>query len=105
MLDRLQLLEDRYEQLNELLSGPEVISDIDKLREYSKEQADLSEVVRKYRRYKNAAEEVADAKEMLQDDELDGETAEMAKSELAALSETTQSIEEQRRELRLRNCP
>src|SRR5690625_3099911 len=45
MLDRLQLLEDRYEKLNELLSDPDVISDVNKLRDYSKEQSDLEEVV------------------------------------------------------------
>ncbi|MEC0303738.1 peptide chain release factor 1, partial [Terribacillus saccharophilus] len=38
MLDRLQALEDRYEKLNELLSDPDVISDTNKLREFSKEQ-------------------------------------------------------------------
>jgi len=105
MLDRLQLLEDRYEQLNELLSDPEVISDIDKLREYSKEQSDLSEVVTKYRRYKNAAEELADAKEMLQDDDLDGEMAEMAKMEIAELSETIENLQEEMKILLLPKDP
>ena len=105
MLDRLQLLEDRYEQLNELLSDPEVISDIDKLREYSKEQSDLSEVVTKYRQYKNASEELADAKEMLQDDDLDGEMAEMAKMEIAELAETIENLEEEMKILLLPKDP
>src|SRR5690625_2743425 len=105
MLDRLQLLEDRYEQLNELLSDPEVISDIDKLREYSKEQSDLSEVVTKYRQYKNASEELADAKEMLQDDDLDGEMAEMAKMEIAELTETIENLEEEMKILLLPKDP
>lgn len=105
MLDRLQLLEDRYEQLNGLLSDPEVISDIDKLREYSKEQSDLSDVVTKYRHYKNAAEELADAKEMLQDDELDGEMAEMAKMEIAELTQTIENLEEEMKVLLLPKDP
>jgi len=105
MLDRLQLLEDRYEQLNELLSDPDIVSDIDKLREYSKEQSDLSEVVTKYRQYKNASEELADAKEMLQDDDLDGEMAEMTKMEIAELSETIENLQEEMKILLLPKDP
>ncbi|MEC3432865.1 PCRF domain-containing protein, partial [Bacillus cereus] len=52
MLDRLQAVENRYEKLNELLSDPEVISDTNKLREYSKEQSDIQETVEVYREYK-----------------------------------------------------
>ncbi len=51
MLDRLQSLEDRYNKLNELLSDPNVISDPNKLREYSKEQSDLEDAVIAYREY------------------------------------------------------
>lgn len=41
MFDRLDIVEERYEQLNEMLSDPEIVNDSDKLRKYSKEQADL----------------------------------------------------------------
>lgn len=41
MFDQLDIVEERYEQLNELLSDPEVVSDSDKLRKYSKEQSEL----------------------------------------------------------------
>lgn len=41
MFDQLEIIENRYEQLNELLSDPDVVSDPNKLREYSKEQSDL----------------------------------------------------------------
>ena len=49
MFDQLEIVEQRYEQLNELLSDPDIVSDTDKLREYSKEQADLQETVEVYR--------------------------------------------------------
>ncbi|NMA90902.1 MAG: PCRF domain-containing protein, partial [Amphibacillus sp.] len=52
MLDKLAGLEERYEKLNELLSDPDVISDTNKLREYSKEQSDLQDIVDAYREYK-----------------------------------------------------
>ena len=38
MFDQLDIVEERYEQLNELLSDPDVVNDADKLRKYSKEQ-------------------------------------------------------------------
>ena len=41
MFDQLEIVENRYEQLNELLSDPDVVSDTDKLREYSKEQSEI----------------------------------------------------------------
>ena len=53
MFDRLQAVEDRYERLNELLSDPDIVSDSNKLREYSKEQADIQEMVEVYREYKS----------------------------------------------------
>ena len=48
MFDQLEIVENRYEQLNELLSDPDVVSDTDKLREYSKEQSDLQKTVDVY---------------------------------------------------------
>ena len=44
MFDRLQAVEDRYERLHELLSDPDIVSDSNKLREYSKEQSDIQEI-------------------------------------------------------------
>ena len=41
MFDQLDIVEERYEQLNEMLSDPEVVNNPDNLRKYSKEQADL----------------------------------------------------------------
>jgi peptide chain release factor 1 len=104
MLDRLQSLEDRYVKLNELLSDPDVISDIDKLREYSKEQSDLEDVVQVYREYKNVTSEHKDAKEMLEDD-LDAEMAEMAKAEISELVNRQEELEEKMKVLLLPKDP
>ncbi|HLQ72680.1 MAG TPA: peptide chain release factor 1 [Bacillota bacterium] len=104
MLERLQVLEDRYEKLNELLSDPEVVSDIDKLREYSKEQSDLETVVEKYRTYKEQTTELADAKLMLEDD-ADAEMAEMVKMEISELDKSTTALEEELKILLLPKDP
>lgn len=104
MLDRLQLLEDRYEKLNELLSDPEVVSDIDKLREYSKEQSDLEEVVTAYREYKEVTSELDDANLMLED-ESDEEMAEMVKMEISELSDRKEQLEDEMKVLLIPKDP
>lgn len=104
MLERLQSLEDRYNHLNELLSDPEVISDPNKLREYSKEQADLEEAVVTYRKYKETTNELKDAKEMLEDD-LDDEMIEMVNLEIEELAGRNEQLEEQMKILLLPKDP
>lgn len=104
VLDRLQTLEDRYNKLNEMLSDPEVINDTKKLREYSKEQAGLEDVVQAYREYKEVTSQLADAKEMLEDD-LDDEMLEMAKLEVSELSTRKEELEGQMKILLLPKDP
>lgn len=104
MLDRLQLLEDRYDKLNEHLSDPDVISDINKLRDYSKEQSDLEEVVSVYRTYKETNDELADAEVMFEDD-LDSDMSEMIKLEITELTETKNDLEEKMKILLLPKDP
>lgn len=84
LLDRLQAVENRYEKLNELLSDPEIVSNPNKLREYSKEQSDIQETVEVYREYKDVREQLQDAKAMLED-KLDADMREMVKEEVSDL--------------------
>ncbi|MFJ8528788.1 peptide chain release factor 1 [Bacillus sp. NPDC094106] len=93
MLDRLQAVENRYEKLNELLSDPEVISDSNKLREYSKEQSDIQETVEVYREYKDVREQLKDAKAMLED-KLDADMREMVKEEVSELERQEKGLSE-----------
>ncbi|AFQ17764.1 MULTISPECIES: peptide chain release factor 1 [Bacillus] len=93
MLDRLQAVENRYEKLNELLSDPEVISDTNKLREYSKEQSDIQETVEVYREYKDVREQLKDAKAMLEE-KLDAEMRDMVKEEVSELESQEKTLSE-----------
>lgn len=93
MLDRLQSIEQRYEKLNELLSDPEVVNDPKKLREYSKEQSDIQETVEVYRQYRDASEQLADAKAMLEE-KLDADMREMVKEEISELQGETETLSE-----------
>lgn len=101
MFERLQAVEDRYEQLNELLSDPAVISDPDQLRKYSKEQSDLQETVETYRQYKAVKEDLEVARMMLQESE-DQESREMIKQEVHSLEK---ELEELKQRLKLLLIP
>ncbi|QJI69059.1 peptide chain release factor 1 [Staphylococcus haemolyticus] len=94
MFDQLDIVEERYEQLNEMLSDPEIVNDSDKLRKYSKEQADLQKTVDVYRDYKKKKEEIAEIDEMLNETE-DKEEIEMLKEESASLKSAIPELEEQ----------
>ena len=94
MYDQLQSIEDRYEELGELLSDPEVIADTKRLMELTKEEANTRETVAVYRRYKKTVQSIADAEEMLAEN-LDPEMAELAKEELAESKKEKEELEEQ----------
>lgn len=93
MYDKLQGVEGRYEELGELLSDPEVISDTKRLMALTKEEANLRETVSVYRRYKVVVDDIADTEEMLGEN-LDSDMAEMAKEELSALKKEKEALEE-----------
>src|SRR5699024_1023729 len=94
MFEQLKSLEDRYEKLNEILSDPEIGSDPDKLREYSKEQAGLADSVTAYRKYKTVTDELANAKEMLEV-KTDEVMIEMVKMEIEELTDQKEKLEEE----------
>ena len=94
MFDQLDIVEERYEQLNEMFSDPEIVNDPDKLRKYSKEQADLQKTVDVYRDYKSKREEVAEIDEMLTETD-DKEEIEMLKEEASGLKSELPELEEQ----------
>lgn len=94
MFDQLDIVEERYEQLNELLSDPDVVNDADKLRKYSKEQADLQKTVDVYRSYKTKKEELQDIEDMLNETS-DKEEVEILKEESSALKTELPEMEEE----------
>ena len=93
MIDRLKIMDARYEELNKLLSDPEVVCDIKKLTEYSKEQRQLEKAVVLYREYTKLQDAIPDLKEMKASD--DAEIAEMAAMELEESVSRIAEIEEE----------
>ena len=86
MLERLDSIERRYTELNELMSEPEVASDFDRLQDLAREQASIEELVTKYREYKATLKSLEETQAMVAQG-LDEEMAELAKDELERLEE------------------
>ncbi|MBC1424825.1 peptide chain release factor 1 [Listeria seeligeri] len=93
MYDRLQAVEDRYDELNELLSDPDVVSDPKRLRDLSKEQSGITATVEAYSEYKNVNAQIDETKELLSE-KLDDEMREMAKEEFTELQKEKAELEE-----------
>ena len=89
MIERLEATLEKYNHLQEELTKPEVLSDIKKTKEYSKEMASLEDVVNCYKKYKKVLSEIESTKEMTKDPEL----GEMAKEELKDLEEEKEKLD------------
>ena len=89
MIERLEATEKKYMDLQKELMSEEVLKDINKTRELSKEMSELEEVVTVYREYKKVIEAIPETKEMLKDDEL----KDIAKEELKDLEAKKEKLE------------
>ena len=70
MFNRLDAIEEKYNELTKDLSNPEILNDFNKVKELSKEQSDLEETVKTYQKYKQAKNNLEEAKVMENDPEL-----------------------------------
>ncbi|NLB98161.1 peptide chain release factor 1 [Jeotgalibaca porci] len=104
MFDQLDSFIIRYDELSELLSDPEVISDTRRFMELTKEEAALRPKVEVFRRYQRVEEELAETEEMLSES-LDDEMAKMAKEELAMLKTHREELQEEIKVLLLPEDP
>ncbi len=93
LLDKLEEIESKYEELTKILSDPEIFSDYTKSQKYSKEQADLEEIVEKIREYKNILSGISEAEEIMSSD--DDEMKELAEVELDELREKKPATEDE----------
>ena len=93
MMERLETIANRYEELNEILMDPSIASDIKKMTDASKEQASLEKAYQLYQEYKSTIEGIEEAKELAK--EKDPEIQEMAKMELEELEAKMPELEKQ----------
>ena len=103
ILNKLHMLIDRHEEVAGLLADPDVINDQNQFRELSQEYAQLEPVVKCFRDYNGAREDLAAAEEMMKDD--DADVREMAVEEKKESSEKVETLEVELQKLLLPKDP
>jgi peptide chain release factor 1 len=101
VIDRLQQMEQRYEELSAQLGLPEVVSDREKYQKAGKALSDLETPVMKFRELKQVRQALAEARLMLADPDM----KEMAEEEIAALAPREPVLEEEIKVLLLPKDP
>ncbi len=84
MLDHLEQIEQRYQELTEQMAAPQVVFDVKQLQALAQERAGFEELVTKYREYKATAGSLEETRAML-NDELDEEMVVLVKQEIGSL--------------------
>lgn len=94
MLEKLQALEEKYEELNREMSDPDVLSDPQNYNKLAKAHSDLGEVVAKYREYRQVLSDFEDAQTMAAEpQEADFEA--MLKEEIESLTKDRDRLEDE----------
>ena len=93
ILERLEGVKNRFEEVGQLITDPSVIADMKRFIQLSREYRDLEPVIDSFREYKNLLSNIQSAREIL-NTEKDEEMREMAKAELDELNEKIVSLEE-----------
>ncbi|MBQ1495754.1 MAG: peptide chain release factor 1 [Bacilli bacterium] len=91
MIERLEATLNRYNEITEELSKPEVLSNVELMTTLSKEQSSIKETVEKYKEYKKVLSDLEEAKELLNDKEM----AELAKEDVNNLSTQKETLEKE----------
>jgi len=103
LLNRLDTLSERFEELSALLSDAEVISDQDRFRAYSKEYAELEATVKCYESWRSVQGDLEEARSLLKDS--DPDLREMAEEDAAASEAQLVELEEELNRLLLPKDP
>lgn len=104
MLDKLESVEEKYEDLSHKISDPEVIAEQSVWQKLMKEHASLEPIVEKFREYKSILKGIEDSKEMLMD-KSDKDFEEMVRLELEELQEKQEKLGEELKILLLPTDP
>src|ERR1700758_141860 len=104
MFERLDQIEARYDELTRALASPEIISDSAKYQKTAKAHSELTDIVEKYREYKDLTRGIAESKALLAD-EKDPEMRAYAQDELTQLEGRVKTVEEELKVLLLPEDP
>ncbi len=100
MLEKLNTVEARYEELARLMADPAVAQDYEQVAKLAKERSELEHIVNTYREYKNTAQELEDTRSLLTGD-AEPELRELAEGEIADLEPRLDELESYLRRLLL----
>ena len=89
MIDKISSIKERYEELQNELSKPDVVNDMERYKSLSEEMKKLSLIYEKAAEYEKTLKDIEEAKELLKDEEL----KELAKDELKSATEKKSKIE------------
>jgi peptide chain release factor 1 len=92
MLEKLQEVKKRYQELEKALSDPEVISNSALFQEYAKEHSELSPLVALFDEYNSVVKDISDTRELMEAED-DEEFVQMAQEELSNLSKKKELLE------------
>ncbi len=95
MFEKLLAVENRYEEINELLSDPSVVSDNERFKSLMKEHKALTPIVEKFREYKKSRSEGQEARELLDEGGLDADFKEMVRAQFDESKENEEKFEEE----------
>lgn len=104
MIDKLEEIKHRFEEVGQLIVQPDAMSDMSKYSKLSKEYKDLEKIVNKYDEYANVLNNITDSKGIL-DTEKDPEFREMAKMELDELQPKRDVLEEEIKQMLIPRDP
>src|SRR6516165_8258123 len=104
MFERLEQIESKYEELNQVLASPEIISDSARYQKTAKAHSELSPIVEQYREYKDLTRGIAESKALLEG-ETDPEMLAYAEEELEKLEKRVGEVEEELKVLLLPKDP
>ena len=105
MLDKLEKVEERFENVNEMLCDPDVVGDMEKYKKLMREMKTLTPVVEKFREYKKTKATLDEAKLILEDSSQDKDFREMVEEECNEAKENIVVIEEELKILLLPKDP
>jgi peptide chain release factor 1 len=104
MIDKLAVIKTRYDEIAEQMSDPSVIADMKKFVQLNKDYKELEPIVKAYLEYKDIYENIESSKEIIKT-ETDEDFLQMAKEELAQLTERREELEEEIRFLLIPKDP
>ncbi len=93
MFDKLKSVEKRYNDLNQFLSDPKIISQQSEFQKYAREQSELSPIVHRFQEWQKISRQLEESKKIL-DEEQDPELIEMAQEDMADLETQKQKAVE-----------